>query len=144
MATLVHRDNDADKGVPESTRQLTHAFPYNDLPALKALFETHKEKVAAVILEPIGLIPPEPGYLESVRDMAHANGALLIFDEIVTGFRIHMGGAQEYFNVIPDLACFGKAMGNGYPFPSWREAKKSCPSLTIFFSLSRSAVRHYH
>jgi glutamate-1-semialdehyde 2,1-aminomutase/spore coat polysaccharide biosynthesis protein SpsF len=102
-------------GVPKSVRELTHTMPYNDLPALEGLLELHRGEIAAVIMEPVGVVPPAPGYLEGVRDLAHRHGALLIFDEIVTGFRMHLGGAQAYFGVAPDLAAFGKSMGNGMP-----------------------------
>jgi glutamate-1-semialdehyde 2,1-aminomutase/spore coat polysaccharide biosynthesis protein SpsF len=71
--------------------------------------------VAALILEPMNVIEPKPGYLQELKELVHKNGAILIFDEIVTGFRYAAGGAQEYFGVTPDLAAFGKAMGNGMP-----------------------------
>ena len=102
-------------GVPQSVRALTHTMPYNDLPALERLLESHRGEVAAVVLEPVGVVPPAPGYLEGVRDLVHRHGALLVFDEIITGFRMHLGGAQAYFGVVPDLAAFGKSMGNGMP-----------------------------
>jgi glutamate-1-semialdehyde-2,1-aminomutase len=102
-------------GVPKPVRELTHSVPYNDLRALEGFLELHQGKVAAVIMEPVGVVPPVPGYLEGVRDLTHRHGALLIFDEIITGFRIHLGGAQAYFGVVPDLAAFGKSMGNGMP-----------------------------
>jgi glutamate-1-semialdehyde 2,1-aminomutase len=102
-------------GVPSATSALTHAFPYNDLKALAALFAAHPGGIAAVIMEPMNVAEPEPGYLEGVKEMAHAHGALLIFDEMITGFRYANGGAQAVFGVTPDLACFGKALANGYP-----------------------------
>lgn len=102
-------------GVPESTRKLTHPFQYNQIETLERLFASHPGEIAAVILEPMGLELPRNGFLEKVKDLTHRNGALLIFDEIVTGFRFSLGGAQEYFGVTPDLACFGKALANGYP-----------------------------
>lgn len=103
------------KGIPDAVRALTHSFPYNDLDALEALFKAHPGAIAAVILEPMNIEEPKPGYLEAVRDLAHANGALLVFDEVITGFRYALGGAQELFGVTPDLASFGKAMANGMP-----------------------------
>lgn len=103
------------KGVPSAVRALTHTVPYNDLEALHRLFATHPGEIAAVILEPMSATEPGPGYLESLRELTHRNGALLIFDEVITGFRFALGGAQEYFGVVPDLASFGKAMGNGMP-----------------------------
>jgi glutamate-1-semialdehyde 2,1-aminomutase len=103
-----------DMGVPEATKALTHTFTYNSIDSLKALFEHPKNKFAAVIMEPMNLHYPDPGYLQAVKDLCHQHGALLIFDEIITGFRFSTGGAQELFSVTPDLATFGKGMANGY------------------------------
>lgn len=103
------------RGVPEAVRALTHAFPYNDLEALERLLSEHSGQFAAVILEPMNVAEPKPGYLEGVRELAHRHGALLVFDETITGFRFARGGAQELFGVTPDLATFGKAMANGFP-----------------------------
>ena len=102
-------------GIPKAVRELTVPFAYNDLASLERVFADHRGRVAAVIMEPVGIVPPAPGFLQGVRDLAHREGALLIFDEIVTGFRLALGGAQEMFGVIPDLSCFGKGMGNGFP-----------------------------
>ncbi len=102
-------------GIPKAVRELTVTFAYNDLASLERVFAEHPGRVAAVVMEPVGIVPPAPGFLEGVRDLAHRQGALLVFDEIVTGFRLALGGAQELFGVIPDLACFGKALGNGFP-----------------------------
>jgi len=102
-------------GVPEVVTGLTHQFFYNDLNSLKSLFDQYPKQIAAVIMEPVGVEIPNDGFLQQVRDITHANGALLVFDEIVTGFRFAAGGAQAYFGVKPDLACFGKAMANGMP-----------------------------
>lgn len=102
-------------GVPEAVRQLTISFNYNDLHSLERIFGEHPGKVAAVIMEPVGVVHPNPGFLEGVRALTQRNGTLLIFDEIITGFRMSKGGAQEYFDVIPDIAAFGKAMANGMP-----------------------------
>jgi len=104
-----------NKGVPEAVQKLTIPFEYNNVESLKRIFAEHHGRVAAVIMEPFGFVEPQDGFLGKVRDLAHREGALLIFDEIITGFRIALGGAQDYFGVIPDLACFGKAMANGYP-----------------------------
>ncbi len=104
-----------NRGVPVSTRELTHPFPYNDLAALEALFAKHPGQIAAVIMEPVGATAPAAGYLQAVKDLAHAHGALLVFDETITGFRLANGGAQAWFGVTPDLATFGKGMANGYP-----------------------------
>lgn len=102
-------------GVPKAVSALTVSFPYNDLEALRGVFRQNKGAIACVIMEPHNFEMPAPGYLEGVRDMCAQNGALLVFDEIVTGFRIALGGAQQHFGVTPDLACFGKAMANGFP-----------------------------
>ena len=102
-------------GVPLASRALTHQWTYNDLESLQAVFDAHPGEVAAVIMEPVGVVSPHPGFLESVLSLAHEQGALLVFDEVITGFRLAPGGAQEYFGVTPDLAAFGKTMANGYP-----------------------------
>jgi glutamate-1-semialdehyde-2,1-aminomutase len=102
-------------GVPDAVRELTLTFPYNNLDTLHRLFREHRNQIACVIMEPVTFDVPAPGYLVSVREICHQNGSLLVFDEIVTGFRIALGGAQEYFGVTPDLACFGKGMANGFP-----------------------------
>jgi glutamate-1-semialdehyde 2,1-aminomutase len=101
--------------VPESTRALTHAFQYNQIETLDALFKKHPGEFAAVILEPMNTTFPKEGFLEEVKKLTHTNGALLVFDETITGFRFANGGAQEYFGVTPDLATFGKGLANGYP-----------------------------
>jgi glutamate-1-semialdehyde aminotransferase len=103
------------KGVPKAVRELTHSFPYNDLGALEDLLKRYSGQFAAVILEPMTTIEPAQGYLEGVKTLAHRHGALLVFDEIITGFRFHLGGAQALFGVTPDLAAFGKSLGNGFP-----------------------------
>ncbi len=102
-------------GVPKAVCGLASPFNYNDLGSLDSLLGKHPGEFAAVILEPTNFIEPAPGFLEGVRDIAHRHGALLIFDEVITGFRMALGGAQQYFGVTPDLAAFGKAMGNGMP-----------------------------
>ena len=101
------------KGVPEAVRKLTVNFTYNDLNDLENKLK--KDKVAAVILEPIQGNGPEDGYLQEVKALTHKYGAILIFDEVVSGFRYALGGASEMFGVAPDLVAFGKGMGNGYP-----------------------------
>lgn len=104
-----------DGGVPGAVKGLSHTFAYNDADSLATLLAAHPGEFAAVILEPASVEAPKPGFLEAVRDIAHEHGAVLIFDEVVSGFRFSLGGAQQYYNVIPDLACFGKAMANGFP-----------------------------
>lgn len=102
-------------GVPKAVRELTHSFTYNDKESLEGIFRQWPGQVAAVILEPMNVAEPMDGFLEYVREKTRKEGAVLIFDETITGFRYSNGGAQEYFGVIPDLATFGKGLANGYP-----------------------------
>jgi len=106
-------------GVPPGVAQDTILVPFNDLDALRAVFEKVGSEIAAVILEPVagnmGVVPPKSGYLEGVREMTTRHGALLIFDEVMTGFRVAPGGAQAYYGVIPDLTTLGKVIGGGLP-----------------------------
>ena len=106
-------------GIPAALAALTITLPFNDADALRAAFAANTGEVAAVIVEPIpanaGLILPQPGYLEAMRELCTANGTLLIFDEVMTGFRVARGGAQELLGVRPDLTCFGKVIGGGLP-----------------------------
>lgn len=104
-----------NRGVPKSTQALTHTFTYNQPDTLEELFKKYPGEIAAVILEPMNVTEPLPGFLETIKEITHKQGALLIFDETITGFRFANGGAQEYFNVTPDLATFGKGLANGYP-----------------------------
>lgn len=104
-----------NRGVPSATRELTQTFAYNDPASLHRLLAERPGEYAAVILEPMNVTEPAPGFLEEVREMAHKHGALLVFDETITGFRFSNGGAQELFGVTPDLATFGKGLANGYP-----------------------------
>jgi glutamate-1-semialdehyde 2,1-aminomutase len=104
-----------NKGVPDSISALTHKFEYNRIASLKKLLSEFEGKIAAVIMEPMNVVYPEPGFLESVQQEVRAAGALLIFDETITGFRFAKGGAQELFGITPDLATFGKGMANGFP-----------------------------
>lgn len=107
-------------GVPDEIRRLTEEFPYGDLAALEAALKRNKHDVAGIIITPVGhplnqpVVEPPPGYLQGVRQLADHYGAVLIFDEIRTGFRVALGGAQERYGVTPDMATFGKAMANGY------------------------------
>lgn len=103
------------EGIPQVHKEYVDSFEYNDLNGLKNLFEKYRDRVAAVIMEPVNMWMPDEGYLEGVRELTHRNGSLLIFDEMVTAFRLAPGGAQEYFDVTPDLACLGKGMANGMP-----------------------------
>lgn len=104
-----------NKGVPKAVQALTIPFEYNNVGSLNRIFDTYPNQIAAVIMEPVGIVEPKDDFLRKVRDLTLRKGAVLVFDEVVTGFRLALGGAQEYFGVEPDLACFGKAMGNGYP-----------------------------
>lgn len=102
-------------GVPEATQELTLKFEYNNIESLEKLFKKYPDKISCVIMEPMNFEHPKEGFLQAVKALCYKNGALLIFDETVTGFRYSLGGAQELFNVTPDLATFGKGMANGYP-----------------------------
>ena len=102
-----------DLGVPEATKALTHNFQYNNIDSLKQILASNK--FAAVIMEPMNLAYPEANFLQEVKTLCQQHGALLIFDEMITGFRFAKGGAQALFDVTPDLATFGKGMANGYP-----------------------------
>ena len=104
-----------DKGVPESISALTHKFEYNNAESLKSVLREFHGKIAAVIMEPMNVVYPKQGFLELVQNLAHEEGALLIFDETITGFRFARGGAQELFGITPDLSTFGKGMANGFP-----------------------------
>ncbi|HEY4209180.1 MAG TPA: aspartate aminotransferase family protein [Puia sp.] len=106
-------------GLPEDTKDQFIILPWNDLELAAKTVARHKEEIAAIITEPVmcnnGCILPAPGFLQGLRDICDAYGIALIFDEVITGFRISLGGAQEYFGVTPDLSIFAKAMGSGYP-----------------------------
>lgn len=104
-----------NRGIPECIGDMTISFKYNDIKSLERIFRDNKDDLACVIMEPIGSEEPGETFLHDVRELCDKNGALLIFDEVVTGFRFNLGGAQKLFNVIPDLSCFGKAIANGYP-----------------------------
>jgi len=110
-------------GVTPGATADTLAAPYNDLQAVKSLFEQHPDAIAAVIVEPVagnmGLVPPLPGYLEGLREITRKYSALLIFDEVMTGFRVAYGGAQARFGVTPDLTCLGKVIGGGLPVAAY-------------------------
>ncbi|HEY4417117.1 MAG TPA: glutamate-1-semialdehyde 2,1-aminomutase [Verrucomicrobiae bacterium] len=114
--TFGHPDS---AGVPASFTQHTIVVPFNDIEALRAVFAANKNEIAGIIVEPVpgnaGLYLPQPGYLEFLREITAAHGALLIFDEVMTGFRVAKGGAQERFRITPDLSCFGKIIGGGLP-----------------------------
>ncbi len=106
-------------GVPDAVVQHTLSLPYNDIEAVKAVFEDRGSEVACVIVEPVagnmGMVPPRDGFLEALREMTAKSGGLLIFDEVMSGFRVAYGGAQERYGIRPDITCFGKIIGAGLP-----------------------------
>ena len=116
LATLGTPDS---AGVPSDFAGNTIVIPFNDPTALRDTFDEHAGEIACVVVEPVagnmGCVPPEPGYLEAVRSITESNKALLIFDEVITGFRIAYGGAQELYGIKPDLTCLGKIIGGGLP-----------------------------
>jgi glutamate-1-semialdehyde 2,1-aminomutase len=101
-------------GIPKSTLDLTVGFPYGDLQAVDAMFDRHPDEIACVVLEAAGHMEPPPGYLAGLKTLVNAHGALLVYDETITGFRWSEGGAQKVYGVVPDLSIFGKAIGNGF------------------------------
>jgi len=101
-------------GIPRAISQLTVKFSYNDIQNLIDLFDQYAGKIACVVMEPEATTPPAPGYLMQVKELCEARGAVLIFDEMITGFRWHLGGAQKFHGVVPHLSTFGKALGNGF------------------------------
>ena len=120
MATLGIADT---AGVPASFAATTIALPYNSIDAVEQTFTQRGDKIACVIVEPVvgnmGCIPPAPGFLESLRDLTARHGALLIFDEVMTGFRLALGGAQQRFNIRPDMTTVGKIIGGGLPMAAY-------------------------
>jgi glutamate-1-semialdehyde 2,1-aminomutase/spore coat polysaccharide biosynthesis protein SpsF len=108
-------NTDLNSGVPDFNKQLAHSFIYNDLDSLEAIFKEHLDQVAIVIMEPLTILEPEKNFLHEVKKMTHHYGALLMFDEIITGFRFSFGGAQELVGVTPDLSSFAKAISNAIP-----------------------------
>ncbi|WP_430817325.1 glutamate-1-semialdehyde 2,1-aminomutase [Carboxylicivirga sp. RSCT41] len=115
-------------GVTKSTAKDTLTADYNNIESVCKLFEEHPEQIAAVIVEPVagnmGVVPPAEGFLQGLRELTQKNGALLIFDEVITGFRLAKGGAQEYFNVMPDLTTMGKIIGGGLPVGAYGGRKE--------------------
>jgi glutamate-1-semialdehyde 2,1-aminomutase len=126
-----------NKGVPQAVRDLTHNFAYNDLGSLDALFDAYAGQIAAVILEPMNVADPAPGFLEGLRERCTRHGAVLVFDETITGFRYANGGAQQLFGVTPDLATFGKGLANGYPVSALAGRRELMREMEdIFFSFT--------
>jgi len=116
---LAESGKPSSDGVPDSFAKLTIVIPYNDIDAAKAAFKTHKNKIAAVLVEPVaanmGVVPPVSGYLQSLSNLCNAEETLLIFDEVITGFRLALGGAQQLFGIKADITCLGKIIGGGLP-----------------------------
>ena len=116
---LAENTTASSAGVPDSIARLTIVIPYNDIDAAKTAFDIHKGQIATVLVEPVaanmGVVPPVDGYLEALRNLCDQNEALLIFDEVITGFRLALGGAQELFGVKADITCLGKIIGGGLP-----------------------------
>lgn len=106
-------------GVPKASADLTLTLPYNDIDAARLLFAQEGKDIAGLIIEPVAgnmnCIPPKPGYLQALRELCSEHGVLLIFDEVMTGFRVALGGAQAHYGITPDLTCFGKIIGGGMP-----------------------------
>jgi glutamate-1-semialdehyde 2,1-aminomutase len=115
-------------GVPKSIAACTLSVPYNDLPAAQAVFEKYSGQLACFCLEPIagnmGLVPPAPGYLQGLRSLCDQHDTLLLFDEVMTGFRVGWGGAQELYHVRPDITCLGKVIGGGLPVGAYGGSKR--------------------
>ncbi len=127
-----------NKGIPEFNGTLIHSFEYNKPETLEKIFAEYPDKIAAVIMEQPGQ-EPEDNFLRKVIDIAHKNSALFILDEICTGYRYSLGGAQELYNIVPDLACFGKGMANGFPISAIVGKKEFMNELNgIFFSMTYS------
>jgi glutamate-1-semialdehyde aminotransferase len=122
-------------GVPRGVSELVDSVPGGELGALEAMFERRRGEIAGVILEPAGAREPENGELQALIDLAHAHGALVIFDEIITGFRLALGGAQQHYGVQADLTCLGKALGNGMPISALAGPARHMDGLEgVFFS----------
>jgi len=116
---LAESGTPASDGVPEDLAKLTIVIPYNDIDAAKAVFEKYKGQIAACLVEPVaanmGVVPPMDGFLQGLRNLCNAEKSLLIFDEVITGFRIAYGGAQEFYGIKADVTCLGKIIGGGLP-----------------------------
>ena len=130
-------NTDLNSGIPEFNQKLAHSFAYNDIESLEKIFKEYPDQVAIVIMEPLTIIEPKDNFLENVKKITHDNGALLMFDEIMTGFRFAFGGAQELTGVIPDLTSVAKAISNGIPLSAIVGKKEYMFSLEkTFFSFT--------
>ena len=124
-----------NSGVPKDIQKLSLTFPFNDADALSDLLVKYGNEVSALVIEPTGKIVPKPDFLEEVRRLCDHHGVILIFDEVISGFRVHLGGAQAEYGVTPDLAAFGKAMANGYPLSALVGRRNIMSKMeNIFFS----------
>jgi len=128
--------NPDSAGIPKATAELTYVLPYNDLAAVEALFASHGKEIACLIVEPVAgnmnLIPPREGYLQGLRDITRQYGTVLIFDEVMTGFRVALGGAQARYGITPDLTAFGKIIGGGLPVGAFGGRKEIMDMLAPF------------
>ena len=124
-----------NKGIPECVSDLTLSFEYNNIESLHKIFKENPNEIAAIIMEPMNVEFPKDDFLHKVKELCHKNGALFVLDEVITGFRFALGGAQELFNIIPDLCSLGKGMANGYPLSAIVGAEKYMKECeNIFFS----------
>ncbi|MFC7189793.1 aminotransferase class III-fold pyridoxal phosphate-dependent enzyme [Halocatena marina] len=128
-----------DRGIPDVVGDLTESFEYNDIESLEQIFTAHPGDVAAIVTTPVNLAEPEDDFVQRMREIADREGAVLIFDEILTGFRFAVGGAQEYFGVTPDVACFAKGMANGFPISAVagrRDVMQTIEADDVFYSMT--------
>src|SRR5439155_4447941 len=123
-------------GIPESTTRSTVSIAYNDLDAAKKVFERYGKQIAAFLVEPVagnmGVVMPVAGYLQGLRELCDDHGAMLLFDEVMTGFRVAWGGAQTKFSVKPDITCLGKVIGGGLPVGAYAASRKLMEMISPF------------
>lgn len=132
-------DTTMDAGIPDAVGEYTEGFDYNDIESLESIFDAHPDDVAAVVTTPVNLAEPEDGFLERVRALCDEHGAVLVFDEVLTGFRFAPGGAAEYFGVTPDLGCYAKGIANGYSLSAIAGRREIMETMTddeFFFSMT--------
>jgi len=132
-------DTGMSKGIPDAVEGYTEGFDYNDIGSLERIFEEHPDNVAAIVTTAVNSEEPEDDFVQQMREIADREGAVLVFDEILTGFRFALGGAQQYFDVTPDLACFAKGMANGFPISALagkREIMEVLEDDEFFYSMT--------
>lgn len=132
-------NTEMSKGIPDTVGEYTEGFEYNDIESLERIFEEHPDNVAAIVTTAVNTAEPEDDFVQQMREIADREDAVLVFDEILTGFRFALGGAQEYFDVTPDLACFAKGMANGFPISALagkREIMKVIEADDFFYSMT--------